>query len=48
MKNMGFKNAPFPRLEKETDLMVGMEGQLGVVPKLILIQLETKQPASSS
>ena len=22
----GFKNAPFPRLEKETDLMVGMEG----------------------
>ena len=29
----GFKNAPFPRLEKETDLMVGMEGQLGVVTK---------------
>lgn len=27
----GFKNAPFPRLEKETDLMVGTEGQLGVV-----------------
>ena len=29
----GFKNAPFPRLEKETDLMVGMEGQLGVVTR---------------
>jgi FAD/FMN-containing dehydrogenase len=27
----GFKNAPFPRLEKETDLMTGTEGQLGVV-----------------
>ncbi|MCF8058769.1 MAG: FAD-binding oxidoreductase [Bacteriovoracaceae bacterium] len=26
-----FKNAPFPRLEKETDLMTGTEGQLGVV-----------------
>lgn len=26
-----FKNGPFPRLEKETDLMVGTEGQLGVV-----------------
>lgn len=28
-----FKNAPFPRLEKETDLMVGTEGQLGVITK---------------
>jgi FAD/FMN-containing dehydrogenase len=27
----GFKNAPFPRMEKETDLMTGTEGQLGVV-----------------
>ncbi len=26
-----FKNAPFPRLETETDLMTGTEGQLGVV-----------------
>lgn len=26
-----FKNAPFPRLENETDLMIGTEGQLGVV-----------------
>ncbi len=33
LKYKGFKNAPFPRLEKETDLMVGMEGQLGVVTK---------------
>ena len=26
-----FKNAPFPRLERETDLMTGLEGQLGIV-----------------
>ncbi len=26
-----YKNAPFPRFEKETDLMVGTEGQLGIV-----------------
>ncbi|MGB0455164.1 MAG: FAD-binding oxidoreductase, partial [Bacteriovoracaceae bacterium] len=26
-----FKNAPFPRLEKQTDLMIGTEGQLGVI-----------------
>jgi FAD/FMN-containing dehydrogenase len=26
-----FKNAPYPRLEKATDLMIGTEGQLGVV-----------------
>lgn len=26
-----FKNAPFPRLDVETDLMVGTEGQLGVI-----------------
>lgn len=31
-----FKNAPFPRLEKETDLMIGTEGQLGVVTESIL------------
>ena len=29
----GFKNAPFPRFEKATDLMVGTEGQLGVVTR---------------
>lgn len=26
-----YKNAPFPRMEKETDLMIGTEGQLGVI-----------------
>lgn len=26
-----FKNAPFPRMEHETDLMIGTEGQLGVI-----------------
>ena len=26
-----FKNAPFPRLELETDLMTGTEGQLGII-----------------
>lgn len=26
-----YKNAPFPRFEKETDLMVGTEGQLGII-----------------
>lgn len=31
-----FKNAPFPRLEKEIDLMIGTEGQLGVVTEVIL------------
>ncbi|MDA9189714.1 FAD-binding oxidoreductase [bacterium] len=31
----GFKNAPFPRLENEIDLMVGTEGQLGVVTKAV-------------
>lgn len=28
-----YKNAPFPRFERETDLMVGTEGQLGIVTK---------------
>jgi glycolate oxidase len=28
---LNFKNAPFPRLEFETDLMTGTEGQLGVI-----------------
>lgn len=26
-----FKNAPYPRFEKQTDLMIGTEGQLGVI-----------------
>lgn len=26
-----YKNAPFPRMEVETDLMIGTEGQLGVI-----------------
>lgn len=30
-KYVNFKNAPFPRFEKETDLMIGTEGQLGVI-----------------
>lgn len=29
-----FKNAPFPRLEYETDLMIGTEGQLGVITEV--------------
>lgn len=33
-----FKNAPFPRFETETDLMIGTEGQLGIVTEL---ELET-------
>ncbi len=31
-----FKNAPFPRLEYETDLMTGTEGQLGVITSCVL------------
>jgi FAD/FMN-containing dehydrogenase len=31
-----FKNAPFPRLEVETDLMTGTEGQLGVITSAVL------------
>ncbi len=33
-----FKNAPFPRFETATDLMIGTEGQLGIVTEL---ELET-------
>ncbi|MBC76748.1 MAG: hypothetical protein CME64_12105 [Halobacteriovoraceae bacterium] len=33
-----FKNAPFPRFEKETDLMIGTEGQLGIVTE---VEIET-------
>jgi FAD/FMN-containing dehydrogenase len=31
-----FKNAPFPRLQFETDLMTGFEGQLGVIVEVEL------------
>jgi FAD/FMN-containing dehydrogenase len=31
-----FKNAPYPRFEKETDLMIGTEGQLGVITEIEL------------
>lgn len=31
-----FKNAPYPRLEFETDLMTGTEGQLGVITSAVL------------
>lgn len=33
-----FKNAPYPRFEAETDLMIGTEGQLGVVTE---VEIET-------
>tara|TARA_Y100000748_G_C15490782_1_gene486424 strand:+ start:377 stop:1702 length:1326 start_codon:yes stop_codon:yes gene_type:complete len=29
-----FKNAPFPRLENEIDIMIGTEGQLGVITEV--------------
>ncbi|MBT4790887.1 MAG: FAD-binding oxidoreductase [Halobacteriovoraceae bacterium] len=29
-----FKNAPFPRLETQTDLMIGTEGQLGIITEI--------------
>jgi len=29
-----YKNAPYPRFETETDLMIGTEGQLGVVTEV--------------
>lgn len=35
-----FKNAPYPRFEKETDLMIGTEGQLGVV---VEVEIETAE-----
>lgn len=33
---MNFKNAPYPRLEVETDLMTGTEGQLGIITSAVL------------
>lgn len=38
-----FKNAPFPRLERETDLMIGSEGQLGVIISAKLKTLPLKK-----
>lgn len=35
-----YKNAPYPRFEKATDLMIGTEGQLGVVTE---VELETTE-----
>ena len=35
-----FKNAPYPRFEKETDLMIGTEGQLGIVTE---VEIETTE-----
>lgn len=35
-----FKNAPYPRLEVETDLMTGTEGQLGVIKSCVLKTIE--------
>jgi glycolate oxidase len=35
-----YKNAPYPRFEKEIDLMVGTEGQLGVITE---IEIETTE-----
>lgn len=35
-----FKNAPYPRFEKATDLMIGTEGQLGIVTE---VEIETTE-----
>ena len=35
-----YKNAPYPRLEFETDLMTGTEGQLGIIESAVLKTLE--------
>lgn len=35
-----FKNAPYPRFQKETDLLIGTEGQLGVITE---IEIETTE-----
>lgn len=35
-KFKSFKNAPYPRFEKEIDLMIGTEGQLGIITELTI------------
>lgn len=35
-----YKNAPFPRFERETDLMIGTEGQLGVITEIEIQTVE--------
>ncbi len=37
-----FKNAPFPRLDKEIDLMIGTEGQLGII-KSVELRIRKKE-----
>ncbi len=37
------KNGPFPRLDLETDLMIGMEGQLGVIIEAIINTIPLKE-----
>lgn len=41
----GFKNGPFPRLLKETDLLIGTEGQLGVITQ---VEIKTCQEENLS
>jgi glycolate oxidase len=38
-----FKNAPYPRIDKQTDLLIGTEGQLGVITKAKLKTTEFKE-----
>lgn len=38
-----FKNAPFPRMEKETDVLIGTEGQLGVITSAVLKTTELNE-----
>jgi FAD/FMN-containing dehydrogenase len=38
-----FKNAPFPRMKTETDLMTGTEGQLGVITKATFKTIPAKK-----
>ena len=40
-----FKNAPYPRFEKETDLLIGTEGQLGIITEAV-IKTKKKVPTS--
>ena len=40
-----FKNAPFPRFERETDLLIGTEGQMGVIFEAV-IKTKKKVPTS--